>query len=135
MHTDIEFHSNRTICRGKLFEPKPKKGNGAGIVMAHGLCGTVDSGLMPYAKASADAGFHVLAFDYRGFGESAGAPRQLVSVPKQLEDWRAAIGFLRRHEGVDPTASACGAFRFPAAMSSGWRMMMRGCALWWRRCR
>jgi pimeloyl-ACP methyl ester carboxylesterase len=41
----------------------------------------------------AEAGYAVLVFDYRGFGDSEGEPRQLVSFRKQLEDWSAAIAF------------------------------------------
>ncbi len=72
------------------------------VVLAHGFGGTVDSGLMPYAERFAAAGLDALAFDYRHFGDSAGEPRQLVSVPRQLEDYAAAIAFARGLDGVDP---------------------------------
>jgi alpha-beta hydrolase superfamily lysophospholipase len=101
MISSIEFKSSRHICRGRLYEPKPKAANGAGVVLAHGLGGTMDCGLFDYAQAFAEAGFHALVFDYRGFGESDGAPRQFISVPRQLEDWRHAIHFLRSHGNVD----------------------------------
>ena len=44
----------------------------------------------------------MLLFDYRHFGASSGEPRQLVDIRRQLADWRAAIGFARGLEGVDP---------------------------------
>lgn len=72
------------------------------VVMAHGFGGTVDSGLLPFAERLADAGLHVLAFDYRGFGASQGEPRQTVSVRRQLEDYRAAMVAARRLDDVDP---------------------------------
>ena len=50
------------------------------VVMAHGLGGTKDSGLEPFATAFAAAGLDVLAFDYRGFGASEGTPRQRVTL-------------------------------------------------------
>ncbi|WP_395659223.1 alpha/beta hydrolase [Nocardioides sp.] len=71
-------------------------------VMAHGLAGTKDSGLLPFAEALAAAGLDVLAFDYRGFGASAGEPRQTVSMVAQLEDYRAAMAAAARLPGVDP---------------------------------
>lgn len=71
------------------------------IVMAHGLGGTRAAGLAPYAEAFAAAGFEVLCFDYRGFGESGGEPRQVVDVEMQLEDWAAAIAHARSLKGVD----------------------------------
>jgi uncharacterized protein len=71
------------------------------IVMAHGLGGTRASGLVPFAEHFAAAGFAVLCFDYRGFGESEGSPRQYVSVSLQLEDWHSAITYARQQPGVD----------------------------------
>ncbi|MGW5149381.1 alpha/beta hydrolase [Rhodococcus koreensis] len=72
------------------------------VVMAHGLGGTRDSGLLPFAEAFAGAGIDVLVFDYRGFGDSAGTPRQLVSYRRHRQDFAAAIEFARTLDGVDP---------------------------------
>ena len=69
--------------------------------MAHGLGGTKDSGLEPFAIGLAEAGLDVLAFDYRGFGASGGTPRQRVSMAGQLEDYRAAMAAAARLPGVD----------------------------------
>ncbi len=71
------------------------------VVMAHGLGGTKDSGLEPFAAGLAEAGLDVLAFDYRGFGASGGTPRQRVSMAGQLEDYRAAMAAAARLPGVD----------------------------------
>src|SRR5690606_36168684 len=38
-------------------------------------------------------GFAVLSFDYRHFGGSEGEPRNLISIPKLLEDWEAAVNY------------------------------------------
>lgn len=72
------------------------------IVMAHGLGGTRDTGLLGYAEGFAAAGLDVLLFDYRGFGDSDGAPRQWVSYRRQRADYRAAIDAARNLDGVDP---------------------------------
>jgi uncharacterized protein len=72
------------------------------VVMAHGMMGTRDSGLMPYAQAFADAGLDVLLFDFRYLGASDGQPRQLVSFSAQRADYRAAIECARRLPGIDP---------------------------------
>jgi pimeloyl-ACP methyl ester carboxylesterase len=72
------------------------------VVMAHGIGGTKDSGLLPFAEAFAEAGLDVLLFDYRCFGESSGEPRQLASPARHRDDYRAAVDFARRLEGVDP---------------------------------
>jgi uncharacterized protein len=72
------------------------------VVMAHGLGGTKDSGLEPFATGLAEAGLDVLAFDYRGFGTSGGTPRQRASMAGQVEDYRAAMAAATRLPGVDP---------------------------------
>lgn len=70
--------------------------------MGHGLGLTRNCGLREIAVAFADAGYAVLLFDYRGFGDSGGQPRQLISLRKQLVDWAAAIDYARSHSEVDP---------------------------------
>jgi uncharacterized protein len=72
------------------------------VVMAHGVAGTRDSGLLPFAEAFAGAGLDALLFDYRCFGDSSGEPRQLAWPPRHREDYRAAVEFARGLEGVDP---------------------------------
>jgi pimeloyl-ACP methyl ester carboxylesterase len=69
--------------------------------MATGMGGTKDSGLLPFAEAFAEAGLDALLFDYRGFGESAGEPRQLAWPPRHREDLHAAVDFARTLDGVD----------------------------------
>lgn len=70
--------------------------------MAHGFSGTRDAGLLPFAEGFAGAGLDVVLFDYRGFGSSAGTPRQLVSYRRQRADYRAAVRAARSIDGVDP---------------------------------
>ncbi|MFF6902745.1 alpha/beta hydrolase [Streptomyces hydrogenans] len=72
------------------------------VVMAHGFGGTRDSGLLNYAEGFAEAGIDTLAFDYRGFGDSGGRPRQDVSVRRQRQDYHAALAAARHLPGVDP---------------------------------
>lgn len=72
------------------------------VVLCHGLAGTKDSGLLPFAEAFAGAGLDAVLFDYRGFGGSEGSPRQAVSIGGQVDDLRAAIGAAKRLPGVDP---------------------------------
>lgn len=71
------------------------------IVMAHGFGGTRDCGLLAFAKPFSDAGIDAFVFDYRGFGDSDGAPRQDVSYRRQREDYHAAIAAARALPGVD----------------------------------
>lgn len=101
--TDVRFRVDGDAIAAWWFWPETAVADPAPcIVMAHGLGGTRDAGLVPYARVFAEAGFPVLLFDYRHFGDSEGEPRQLVSVSRQLADWQAAIDFARRQPGIDP---------------------------------
>jgi pimeloyl-ACP methyl ester carboxylesterase len=71
------------------------------VVMATGMGGTKDSGLLPFAEAFAAAGLDALLFDYRGFGTSGGEPRQDAWPPRHREDLRAAVAFACGLDGVD----------------------------------
>lgn len=71
------------------------------IVLAPGFGLIRSAGLDAYAELFHDAGYHVLAFDYRHFGASGGSPRQLLDVRKQLEDWAAVVAFARTLPDVD----------------------------------
>lgn len=96
----VEFMSEGTCCRGWHYVP-----DGPGphpyVVMGHGLGATIELGLDDFARRFADAGYGVLAFDYRGFGFSDGEPRQVISVGRQLADWAAALSFVRSLPAVD----------------------------------
>ncbi|MFI0967551.1 alpha/beta hydrolase [Streptomyces sp. NPDC021080] len=55
-----------------------------------------------FAARFNDAGFAVLAFDHRRFGESGGTPRQIVRFDEQVADWHAAIEYATGLPDVDP---------------------------------
>jgi len=105
-HGDLTFVSGGVECAARHYTGEGDAlATDAGrpvVVMAHGLAGTVDSGLESFAEALAAAGLDVFAFDYRGFGASDGTPRQTVSMVGQLEDYRAAMAAAARLPGVDP---------------------------------
>lgn len=98
---DLGFDSGGLRCAAWLYRPE---GDGPHpcVVLAHGFGGTREGRLGAFAEHFRDAGMAALVFDYRHFGDSEGEPRQLVSIARQLDDWRAAIAFARTLEGVDP---------------------------------
>jgi len=100
-HVDVEIRSGDDVCRAWLFFPAASSESSACIVMGHGLGLTRHCGLREIAVAFASAGYAVLLFDYRGFGDSDGEPRQLISFRKQLVDWAAAIAYARSQPEVD----------------------------------
>jgi pimeloyl-ACP methyl ester carboxylesterase len=72
------------------------------VVIAHGFSGTRELRLDAYAQRFCDAGLGALVFDYRHFGASAGEPRQLLDIGSQQDDYRAAVGYARALDWVDP---------------------------------
>jgi uncharacterized protein len=105
MMKDIEFASRGVTCRAWLCPPasevlRNERGYPA-LVMAHGTSGVREQ-LKHYIPRFTTAGMHVLLFDYRHFGDSDGEPRQLLSVRRQLQDYAAALDFIRKVPGVDP---------------------------------
>ncbi len=88
-------------CEGRIFRP-PGEGPFPAVLLGHGFAGTQEVRLPAFARRFAEEGFVCLTFDYRHFGASGGEPRQLLSVGRQLADWRAALEHLRALPEVDP---------------------------------
>jgi len=99
------FLSGGTTCAARVYRPASHPSTGDDlrpiIVMGHGFGGVRALRLYAYAERFVAAGYLVVVFDYRGFGESEGSPRQLLDVGMQLEDWRAALSFARALPGAD----------------------------------
>jgi len=64
------------------------------IVMGPGFSGVKDCFYDLVADDFAAAGYQVVLFDYPGFGDSDGLPRQEVNYEIQIETYRAAVDFL-----------------------------------------
>jgi fermentation-respiration switch protein FrsA (DUF1100 family) len=103
---DVIFEVKGTPLSAWLYLPEDLSASVPCIVMAHGLGGTKDAGLESYAVRFQEAGFAVLAFDYRHLGKSGGEPRQLIWIPFQLEDTLAAIDYVHGLQEIDPARIA-----------------------------
>ena len=99
---EVRFAAGPDECAAWLYRPETDATPAPCVVMASGLSCVRDQGLDAFAERFAAAGLAVLALDYRHFGDSGGTPRALVSAGRQREDWRAAIGFARSLDGVEP---------------------------------
>lgn len=97
----VRFLSENCKVAGNLYLPKDSTGKKTpGIVLCHGFAGVKELLVPAYAEKFAAGGFAVLAFDYRGFGESDGERGRLV--PRlQIEDIKNAITFLAMQNEVD----------------------------------
>jgi fermentation-respiration switch protein FrsA (DUF1100 family) len=104
MRFDIEFPSHGITCAGWLYVPDDLRDGEQrpAIVMAHGFGAVKEAYLDDYAALFCAAGFVVTVFDYRGFGESRGEPRNRVDPPGQIEDYRNAISWTQSRAEVDP---------------------------------
>ena len=102
----VRFASGGTDCAAWHYPGT----NGACVIMTGGGGVTKEPGTDLFARRFHDAGFSVLAFDYRRLGESGGQPRQIVRINEQLADWQAAIGFAAGLPGVDPARIAIWSF-------------------------
>lgn len=100
--TEETFLSNDVACAARVYWPGSIPGAGAPVVvMGHGFGGVRALRLYAYAEHFAAAGYLVVVFDYRGFGDSAGTPRQVLDISMQHQDWRAALAFARRLPQAD----------------------------------
>lgn len=99
--SDEWFDSGGTPCAARVFRPDVDQAERPAIVMAHGFGSPRALRLYAYAENFAAAGYVVVVFDYRGFGESEGEPRQVLDIAMQHADWRAALRFTRSLDAVD----------------------------------
>jgi uncharacterized protein len=103
VHRIIEFDSEGTTLRGRLYEwaevsrPRPV------VIMAHGFSATI-TGMVAdrFAEVFYEAGFVVLLYDHRSFGISDGAPRCEIDAFGQARGYRSAIDFAAGLRNVDP---------------------------------
>src|SRR5260370_39979557 len=82
------------------------------VVMAHGIGAIKAGGLAPFAERFCREGVAAVVFDYRQWGGSAGQPREVLSFPRQREDYRTVIGWAAAHPDSDarPRFSWCTSF-------------------------
>jgi dienelactone hydrolase len=105
LREDLEFTSGGDTCAAWLYRPDGDDPAPV-VVMAHGFTATREESLDRFAERFTEAGIAALTFDYRGFGDSGGAERQVLSIRRQLEDVSAAIAFARGLEKIDPARVA-----------------------------
>ncbi|HEY8549518.1 MAG TPA: hypothetical protein VIL35_06160 [Vicinamibacterales bacterium] len=91
----VIFHSQgvplagRILRRGGLAERQP------GIVVMGSWLTVKEQMATVYARQMAERGYTALTFDFAGFGESAGEPRQTEIPSRKIADIGAAVDFLR----------------------------------------
>ncbi len=98
----VSFYSEGVRLSGDLFLPEGLKPGEtrSGIVLCHGYTGVRNLYLPDTANALTDAGYVVLTFDYKGWGDSDG-PKSRLAPYSRVADSQAALTFLGAQEVVD----------------------------------
>lgn len=78
------------------------------VVMAHGFAAEKAWRLPAFSREFTKRGVAAFVFDYRGFGESDGDPRNVVSPGRHVEDWEAAVAAARENEHTGDTLALWG---------------------------
>jgi dipeptidyl aminopeptidase/acylaminoacyl peptidase len=100
----ISFYSEGVRLAGDLFTPEnlaPGERR-AGIVLCHGYTGVRSLYLPDNARVLTEAGYVVLTFDYKGWGDSEG-PRARLAPYGRVIDAQAALTTLAAQPTVDAT--------------------------------
>ena len=104
---DVSFYSEGARLSAIWRTPDAASGRLRAIVQGPGWLGLKDSKLyVRYHEALTNAGFGVLIFDYRGFGDSEG-DRNSLSLSNQVQDLVNAVTYLTTREDVDGDAIGC----------------------------
>jgi dienelactone hydrolase len=103
---ELFFPSSADQCHAWLYLPEgaTEATPTPVLVMGHGLGAIKEMRLAAFAERFQAEGYACLVFDYRHFGQSTGEPRELLSIPRQREDWRSAVAFARTLPEVDPSS-------------------------------
>ena len=100
----VTFTSEGDTLAGNLFLPASyTAGTKLPLILVGGAWLTVKE-QMPnlYARRLADRGLAALTFDFRGFGESEGSPRQYESPARKSADIANAAAFARELPVTEP---------------------------------
>ncbi|MFM9885031.1 MAG: alpha/beta hydrolase [Burkholderiales bacterium] len=99
----VNLFSEGVRLSGDLFLPddlRPGEKR-AGIVLCHGYTGVRNLYLPDNARVLNEAGYVVLTFDYKGWGDSDG-PKSRLSPYGRVTDAQSALTFLAAQPMVDP---------------------------------
>ncbi|MEU5758074.1 alpha/beta fold hydrolase [Nocardia sp. NPDC047648] len=96
----VEFDSAGVELVGNLFLPDTP-GPVPGVVVAGTWTSVKEMMADRYARRLAEHGYAALSFDFTGFGESGGNPRDVESPDRKIADIGHAVDFLTAHAAVD----------------------------------
>jgi fermentation-respiration switch protein FrsA (DUF1100 family) len=100
----VKFKSAGLSLAGDLYRPPSARSTARtpAVVMAGPISSVKEQTVPHYAERFADAGYSVLTFDSRNFGESEGTPRFHYDPNQIIEDYSNAVSYLLTREDIDP---------------------------------
>jgi dipeptidyl aminopeptidase/acylaminoacyl peptidase len=103
MKNSVTFYSEGYRLVGDVYAPADMRPGEqrAGIVLCHGYTGVKDLYLPDNARVLTEAGYMVMTFDYKGWGDSEG-PRSRLAPYSRVYDVQAALTFFATRPEVDP---------------------------------
>ncbi|TLF73214.1 alpha/beta hydrolase [Nocardia cyriacigeorgica] len=96
----VEFDSDGATLVGNLFLPAGRE-RPPGVVVAGTWTSVKELMADRYARRLAEHGYAALSFDFTGFGESGGEPRDVENPARKVRDIHHAVSFLAAHPSVD----------------------------------
>jgi len=99
----VNFRSDGVQLAGHLYRPpRAAEGEPTPAVIMCGPASSVKEQTLPhYAQHFADAGYSVLTFDSRTYGESEGEPRCYYDPAQIVADYSNAVSYLLTRDDVD----------------------------------
>ena len=103
MSQPVHFYSEGFKLSGDLYLPAGlgKTEKRAGIILCHGYTGVRNLYLPDIARLFNAAGYVVMAFDYKGWGDSEGPKSRLLAPCSRVADVQAALTFLAERKEVE----------------------------------
>ncbi|MGH3912497.1 MAG: alpha/beta hydrolase [Pseudonocardiaceae bacterium] len=99
----VVFDGEGESLVGNLYRPATPETRAVPAVVVTGSWCTVKEQMAGrYARGLAERGYVSLAFDFRGYGESGGQPRDLESPDAKIRDIQDAVTYLGTTPGADP---------------------------------
>lgn len=98
----VTFQADGQTVVGTLYRPAASGGERLPAMVVGGSLTSVKEQMGgTYARKLAERGVMALAIDFRHYGESAGAPRQLENPATKTADLKAAVSYLTALQGVN----------------------------------
>jgi fermentation-respiration switch protein FrsA (DUF1100 family) len=104
----IMFHSHGVPLVGRFLRSSPRAQPREPLVLCMGSWLTVKEQMaLTYGRKLAELGYAAFVFDFAGFGESGGEPRQAELPARKIQDIFAAVEFVSTLSFVDPERIGC----------------------------